>query len=253
MTDQPQVLTPEMVWDVVEPKINEYWRIAKWVFWALLVTLVVLTAILSGVIGFVLTHDSARKSLITTLIRIENLIDERAKDFFYDEVMDRYWQTERPAKLFDTAPSSLKTAFDSKFNEKFSSGLKKILIPQHISLSFELSDTKRDHNWKFVKQDGTPAEIECSAVYPSESVRNIVSISLNDLEEPQGAITPIRRSTRGKGLVRLEKENASYFREKSKTNTGQDLFFEVDDMPPFKGMIKVDCRVTVYVSALLSN
>ncbi len=244
-TASAEKLTSEDVWKLIQPKIDEYWGIAKFVFW-ILVTVVMFFV---GTIVGLLSVDAVRDTIIVSLIKIDKLFsDEKGKAFLTGE-LDRYLGSEKPTiVLFGNAanvPLKAKAigAFDERFSAKLNSALNDVVVTYSFSTSFQLSDAKRSQSLRFLKPEGNMAEGDCLSVYDPDARKN-VNITLNDFKD-LGAVIPKERSAQGRGHFDVVKSNAKNFQDITKVNASQTVTFAVDADKPFEGTISIDCTITV--------
>jgi hypothetical protein len=108
-------LTSEEVKKLIDARIDEYWRIAKLVFW--IVGAVV--ALFFSAISSLFLVNGVKDAVVASLVKVDKLFDEPGRTFLNGEI-DKYFRSERPALVFDTgstAPLKLKAteAFNSDF------------------------------------------------------------------------------------------------------------------------------------------
>jgi hypothetical protein len=245
-------LTSEEVKKLIDARIDEYWRIAKLVFWIV----GAMVALFFSAISSLFLVNGVKDAVVASLVKVDKLFDEPGRTFLNGEI-DKYFRSERPALVFDTGSTApLKLKATEAFNERFSDNLKltvsNIVAAYSFSTSFQLSDELRDHNLRFLKQEGSTAEIDCIAVYSQSDAKKNVNMTLNNFLD-QGAVVPKPNSAQGRGHVKLAGDNAQYFPDKSKINITQSMIFVVDADSSFQGSIWVDCTVMVIGPARLAR
>jgi hypothetical protein len=244
-------LTSEEVWKLIEPKINEYWRFAKFV----LFFIGAVVPFFFGIIIALLKIEPVKDAIVLSLIKVDKLFDEDGKKFLNKQV-DSYFRSEQPTFIFDpgaSIPLKVKAigVFDQRFAEHLKSAISNVIFTYSVSAGFDLSDSKKSDKFRFLKPEGSTADADCSSVYTTADARKNVQITLNDFTE-QGVVTPKPKSSQGQGRVHLEKENAQYFQDKNKVEDIQTLTFVVDADTPFEGSIVVDCTVKITGPARLA-
>jgi hypothetical protein len=242
-TTQTEKLTSEAVWKLVEPKINEYWRIAKFVFW---IVFGVVALCFSLILAF-LSSDHVREGIVRAMIKADKLLDNDEGKGFLQREFRNYFLSDHPSEVFDARNFPLKTKAMGAVNDQFSKNVQSVFATYSFSTSFTLSDDEKSHNLRFYKPDGSTADVECWATYVGWDAnvpkRNVL-IKMND--EAVGVVPkPKTGHNREKGRFSLTADNAYYFNDISKKDDKHDMVFAVDDETPFSGKVSLDCTIKV--------
>jgi hypothetical protein len=249
-------LSSDEVWNLIKPRIDEYWRFGKFF---LVITAGIVGLLFTGFSGLVvalLKTEKFRDELVTSVVSLDTLLKGRDDDFFGH--IDKYFLAQNPLKAFDNPkidPLKLKAA--GFLQDSF---IKSGVVSYAFSTSFELKDGPgKTRKIRFLKPEGSRALVECYATYSDPTARKIVYVVMNDYQQV-GEITPrsedafqpdLPAGVQGIGRVPLEKSNAKYFLDKTKEGPSQSMAFNVDDKAAFSGTIYIDCVVTVSVHASL--
>jgi len=248
-------LTTEKIWTLIQPKIDEYWKIAKIFFWVLLGILTPVVSLISYVAVSLFQSESFRDHLVYSYIKVDKLLGEQNKAVFHKQ-LDEYLKTDNPAKIFDDTkeiPLRVKAAgyVNGQFEKSFTDSFKNLVLAYSFSTSFQLSDTKRDHNLRILKPEGSKAKIECFSTYTNQKQKRNINVEVNNYKDDFPPIAPVPESAKrrqgyhGRGTIDLSGKNASYFEAGRQVEPVQVITFKVDESEAFEGTIYVDCTVQV--------
>ena len=177
--DAVKGLSSDDVWKLIEPKINEYWRIGKTVAWLLTAVVGGLVTFFVGIVISVLKIDAVKEGLVKSVVTINGIFDDKGKEFLHSQI-DEYFQSEQLALKFDSAPAwPLRSKAMAAVGSIFEQSVNSILVTYSFSTGFILSDSQRSHNLRILKPEGNTADIECAATYPDASAKKIVNVLLN--------------------------------------------------------------------------
>jgi hypothetical protein len=247
----PENLSSEAVWKLIEPRINEYWHIAKFVFWVVVATIGTLVVFFVGIILALLKTDAVKDALVMSVIKVDKLFDDNGKAFLNNEI-DKYFRSSRPTLAFEeNAPVKEKAL--KVFHDQFRSAVTNVVVAYSFSTTFVLSDAKKSYELRFIKPDGSSAEVECLSVYSTDTAKKYVHATLNNLDYHEPMIVAPKGVSYGRGRLTMEKSNNEYFPDRSKVSAKHSLNFVVDDDRPFDGSIELGCTVTVTGPARLAQ
>ena len=133
------------------------------------------------------------------------------------------------------------------------SAVTNVVVAYSFSTTFVLSDAKKSYELRFIKPEGSSAEVECLSVYSIDTAKKYVHATLNNLEHESMIVAPKAGASYGKGRVAMERSNGEYFPDQSKVGAKHSLNFVVNDDRPFDGSIELGCTVTVTGPARLAQ
>jgi hypothetical protein len=254
-------LSSDDLWDLLKPRIDDYWRVGKFFLWVLVG---IVSALLGGftfLAGALLKSDNFRDTLVASIVSLDKLLTHsKDKTVFYDQI-NEYFKTKNLVTVFDDPAINipLKIRAQGYLTESFSATLRNLVINNSFSTSFQLSDTRRTYNMRFLKPEGSVANIECGTVYTTSAARRNVHTTLNG-EIPHNTVAPFPEdrvksgsSYQGGVKIPLNEPNSKYFTKPSSDPDSMAIGFAVEADQPFEGTIFLDCTVAVTGSARLAQ
>jgi hypothetical protein len=251
-TQANNTITSDEVWDLIEPKIGEYWRIAKCVAWILFAVVGTIVGVFSAAIWGLLTNEAIRHAAVRSVINVETLLDDKGGMKALEGHIEDYLKSERLTTLFNpdkTFPSKIKAI--QAVDQRFAQEINEVLVTYSFSTAFLMNDVMKQHKLRILKPDRSTAQIDCSAIYVGANAKRNVQILANNWVD-LGAIIPygphdLDKPNQGRASISMDKDNAVYFQYPKDASQMQTITFSADDSPPIKGNISVDCWITVTV------
>jgi hypothetical protein len=235
---EEQILTSDRIWPLVQGKLDEYVkfiRIGTWIIGGIIGGLI---SLFVSLVIAILTIPGVKTAVVRSLIvdvrtEVNDYFETPAGITFLEDKTEKYLKGTRGNVAVDTE-------LERRFNK---------MVAYSYSNVFQLSDPGLSHAISIFKADGDEGKLRCKAVYPTNKVKNEISIAANNLSIPKFKMRPKMDSNIAEEIFVLEKRNADLFERGTTNSPFHELIFTLNAPEKFVGSVAVECTVIVVGAA----